>query len=113
MGNNRKHYLMKNTIIFTLGNLGSKLISFFLIPLYTNVLTTAEYGVIDLVATVGTVAVPIFTLNICEAVMRFALDKDANTKKITQIGTRVLLIGILVGLSILPICYSIEKIKFN
>lgn len=111
MGNNRKYYLMKNTIIFTLGNLGSKLISFFLIPLYTNVLTTAEYGVIDLVATVGTVAVPIFTLNICEAVMRFALDKDANTKKITQIGTRVLLIGILVGLSILPICYSIEKIS--
>lgn len=111
MGNNRNRYLMKNTIIFTLGNLGSKLISFFLIPLYTNVLTTAEYGVIDLVATVGTVAVPIFTLNICEAVMRFALDKNANTKKITQIGTRVLLIGILVGMLILPICHSIEKIS--
>ena len=104
MGNSRNSYLIKNTIIFTLGNLGSKLISFFLIPLYTNALTTAEYGVVDLVATVGTVAVPLLTLNICESVMRFALDKDANTRKITQIGTGILLIGMMVGLLIFPIC---------
>lgn len=97
MGNSRNSYLIKNTIIFTLGNLGSKLISFFLIPLYTNALTTAEYGVVDLVATVGTVAVPLLTLNICESVMRFALDEDANTRKITQIGTGILLIGMMVG----------------
>lgn len=111
MENNRNSYLIKNTIIFTLGNLGSKLISFFLIPLYTNALTTTEYGVVDLVATVGTVAVPILTLNICESVMRFALDKDANTKKITQIGTGILLVGMLVGLLIFPICHSFDKIS--
>lgn len=111
MGNNRNNYLIKNTIIFTLGNLGSKLISFFLIPLYTNALTTTEYGVIDLVATVGTVAVPILTLNICESVMRFALDKDADNEKITQIGTNILLIGMGVGFLILPICHSFNKIS--
>ena len=104
MANNRNRYLMKNTIIFTLGNFGSKLISFFLIPLYTNVLTTTEYGVVDLVVTVGTVAVPVLTLNISESVMRFALDKDADKQKITQIGTGVLLIGMLVGLLVFPIC---------
>ena len=111
MGNSRNSYLIKNTIIFTLGNLGSKLISFFLIPLYTNALTTAEYGVVDLVATVGTVAVPLLTLNIWESVMRFALDKDANTRKITQIGTGILLIGMMVGLLIFPICRSFDKIS--
>ena len=111
MRNSRNSYLIKNTIIFTLGNLGSKFISFFLIPLYTNALTTAEYGVVDLVATVGTVAVPLLTLNICESVMRFALDKDANTRKITQIGTRILLIGMMVGLLIFPICRSFDKIS--
>lgn len=111
MGDNRNRYLMKNTIIFTLGNFGSKLISFFLIPLYTNVLTTTEYGVVDLVVTVGTVAVPVLTLNISESVMRFALDKDADKQKITQIGTGVLLIGMLVGLFIFPICRSFDKIS--
>ena len=111
MGNNRNSYLIKNTIIFTLGNLGSKLISFFLIPLYTNTLTTTEYGVVDLVTTVGTVAVPILTLNICESVMRFALDKDANNKKITQIGTNILLIGMVMGLLIFPICHFFDSIS--
>lgn len=110
MGDNRNRYLMKNTIIFTLGNFGSKLISFFLIPLYTNVLTTTEYGVVDLVVTVGTVAVPVLTLNISESVMRFALDKDADKQKITQIGTGVLLIGMLVGLFIFQ--YAALLIRF-
>ena len=111
MGNNRGSYLIKNTIIFTLGNFGSKFISFFLIPLYTNALTTTEYGVVDLVTTVGTVAVPILTLNICESVMRFALDKDADNEKITQIGTNILVIGMVVGLLIFPICHFFDKIS--
>ena len=98
-------------MIFTLGNLGSKLISFLLIPLYTNALTTTEYGVVDLIATVGTVAAPVLTLNICESVMRFALDKDANKEKITQIGTNLLLIGMVVGLVIFPICQSFNRIS--
>ena len=111
MGNSRNSYLIKNTMIFTLGNLGSKLISFLLIPLYTNALTTTEYGVVDLIATVGTVAAPVLTLNICESVMRFALDKDANKDKITQIGTNLLLIGMVVGLVIFPICQSFNRIS--
>lgn len=111
MAKERNNYLIKNTIIFTLGNFGSKLISFFLVPLYTNVLTAAEYGVADLVATVGTIAIPILTLNISEAVMRFALDKDADKEKIIQIGTRILLIGILVGLLIFPISGFFNKIS--
>lgn len=78
----RSNYLLKNTLIFTLGNIGSKVISFFLIPLYTNILTTAQYGVTDLITTIVTVAVPILTLNICESVMRFGLDKDVTKTKI-------------------------------
>lgn len=111
MAKNRSDYLIKNTIIFTMGNLGSKLISFFLVPLYTYALTATEYGVVDLIVTVGTVAVPVLTLNISEAVMRFALDKDADKKKITQIETGILIIGMLLGLLIFPICHSFNKIS--
>lgn len=107
----RNKYLIKNTLLFTLGNLGSKLIVFFLIPLYTNTLSTAQYGTIDLVSTVSTVAVPIFTINICESVMRFALDKNADKEQITQIGTYILLLGCLLGLVILPICSIFNQIS--
>ena len=64
MENNRNKYLMKNKLLFTLGNLGSKIITFFLVPLYTSALTTAQYRVVDLVATVSTVAIPIITIHI-------------------------------------------------
>ena len=111
MAKDRNNYLIKNTIIFTLGSFGSKIISFFLVPLYTYVLTASEYGIVDLVVTVGTVAIPILTLNISEAVMRFALDKDADKEKITQIGTRILLIGMLVGLLMFPVCGFFNKIS--
>ena len=78
----KNKYLIKNTIALSIGNFGSKLIAFFLVPLYTNVLTTAEYGTIDLITIIGTVVVPLITLNIQESVLRFAMDKDIEQKNI-------------------------------
>lgn len=100
----RTKYLFKNTAIFTIGNFATKVISFFLIPLYTNVLTTSEYGIVDLVVTISTITVPIITLNIMEAVMRFNLDKGADKNKITKIGIVILFFGMLLGLALIPLC---------
>ena len=98
-------------MIFTIGNLGSKLITFFLIPLYTTALTTSEYGVVDLVTTLGTVIAPVLTLNICESVMRFALDKNTDKNQITRIGTYLLLFGAIIGIVIFPFCYYFNNIS--
>lgn len=109
MKESRNRYLIKNTAIFTLGNIGSKIISFFLIPLYTNALSTAEYGIVDLIATITAVAGPIITLNIGESVMRFGLDKDSDKEKITQIGFVVFLFAIISGFLLIPICTVFEQ----
>lgn len=107
----RNIYLLKNTVIFTIGNLGSKLISFFLIPLYTNVLTTSQYGTVDLITTISTVAAPVLTMNIAESVMRFGLDKNANRDKITQCGSLTFFVAVLIGLIVIPICRYIPTIS--
>ena len=39
---NKSKRLINNTIIFFIGSLGSKFIQFFLVPLYTYVLTTEQ-----------------------------------------------------------------------
>ena len=62
LGQQRNKYLLKNTVIFSIGNFGTKIISFFLVPLYTNILTTREYGTVDLIYTIGMVLVPLLTL---------------------------------------------------
>lgn len=107
----RGKYLAKNTLIFTLGDIGSKIISFFLIPVYTNYLSTEQYGTVDLITTIATVAVPVITLNIGEALMRFGLDKDADLEKNTQIGSFTLLVAAIIGIIIFPICGHISGVS--
>ena len=108
----RNRYLLKNTLIFTLGNIGARMISFLLIPLYTNVLTKSQYGTVDLITTISTVAGPMLTLNIAESVMRFGLDKDADKEKNTQCGSIVLFIAMIILYvnSNMPTCHRSIRI---
>jgi len=67
--------LSKNTIIFTLGTFSSKIISFLIIPLYTSVLVESEYGIADLILSYANILIPIFSLCIYDALLRFGLQK--------------------------------------
>lgn len=107
----RGRYLAKNTMIFSIGNFGQKIISFLLIPLYTNVLQTDEYGTIDLITTICTVLAPILILNISEAVMRFEQDRGADKAEIFKIGFRIFEISILLGFFLIPLYRSFPFIK--
>ena len=104
----RKKYLLKNTIFFSIGNFGSKIINFFLVPLYTNILSVAEYGTVDLMTILTTVLVPIITLNLSEAVLRFSLDKDADREKILNIVTLVSMITALISIVMIPVLKIFE-----
>lgn len=100
---NSYKYLLKNIGLLTLSSFATKLLSFFLVPLYTNILTTTEYGTYDLFnASIG-VLLPILTLNIQEAVLRFAIDKKTSRNAIVTISFKYLLISnfiVLIGLVI-------------
>lgn len=98
---NRYKYLFKNIGLLTLSNFATKLLSFFLVPLYTNILATTEYGIYDLFATTIGVLIPILTLNIQESVMRFALDNKYSRRSIVTIGFKYLLISNTIVLVIL------------
>ncbi|MCM1508600.1 MAG: oligosaccharide flippase family protein [Ruminococcus flavefaciens] len=110
MKESRKKYLLKNTAVFALGSMGTKLISFFLIPLYTNILSTSEYGIADLVTTISTVVAPVIILNISEAVMRFSLDKNADNNKIMSTGILTFLMAVFIGLLIIPFVNLFETL---
>ena len=73
--------LGKNTAIFAIGTFGSKAISFFMLPVFTRVLTQADYGRIDIITTSISLLLPLVTLNIVEAVFRFTLDKGTMEQK--------------------------------
>ena len=81
----RENKLIKNTMIVAVGKICTQFISFFLLPLYTAVLTASEYGVVDLVNTFVSLLMPIIYLQIEQAVFRFLIDARENrdnTRKI-------------------------------
>lgn len=81
--------LSKNTLLFTINSFGSKLITFLLVPLYTNVLSTKDYGTADLMTSTAQLLIPLLTLNIQDAVLRFSLDKTKDPKKIISVGCTI------------------------
>lgn len=99
----RNNYLIKNTIIFAIGNFGSKLITFFLVPLYTNILTLSEYGTIDLINVISTVIIPLITLNISEAILRYSMDTEVDKDKVLNIGITIFATASLLGILSYPI----------
>ncbi len=70
--------LLSNVLTFGIGTFGSKLLVFLLMPYYTNILSSAEYGTANLVTNVSNLLMPIFSVGIASAVIRFALDKAFN-----------------------------------
>lgn len=74
-------------------------------------LTSKEYGVVDLISTISMVLVPVLVLNINESVMRFSLDKDANYNQIMSAGLLSLFLAVVVGILIFPISGMISGIQ--
>ena len=70
-------YLAKNTGLFTISSFGSKILGFLLVPLYTSKLTTSDFGTADLLSTTVSFLIPILTINIASAVMRFSIDNPS------------------------------------
>ena len=63
--------LIKHSFIYGIGNILNKAIAFFLIPIYTHYLTTAEYGILELVELVGYIIGMFLGLGISQSLIRF------------------------------------------
>lgn len=71
---NKEKQLIKNTAIVSIGKICTQLITFFLLPLYTALLTTEQYGVVDLMNTLVALFLPIVTLQIEQGIFRYLID---------------------------------------
>ena len=108
---NKYKELTGNTLIFAIGSLGSKLVTFFLVPLYTNVLSRDEYGTVDLVQTLANLLVPIFSLMIQDAVLRFCINKESDKRVVIKNALYVTIVGGGLGLLCVPIMSLYAPIK--
>lgn len=95
---NKYKKLTLNTVLFAISNFGSKFITILLVPYYTYILSTEQYGVIDLVTTTLSLILPIITLSITDAVLRFSIKSEYEPKYVFTNGC---VIGILASLIVM------------
>ena len=75
---NREEKLAKNTLVFALGSLGSKMIQIILVPFYTRVLSSVQYGTADVLQAMVSFLIPFAGLAIYESVFRYAMDEECD-----------------------------------
>ena len=99
----RKISFIKNLATIFVGSIATKLVAFFLVPLYTSILSNDEYGSVDLTITTASLVLPLFTGVIFEALLRFSLDDKQNKKIVFSAAIYIDIIGIFVFLIFSPL----------
>lgn len=102
---NKYKYLAKNVGLLTVSKFGTSILTFFLVPLYTSILTTEEYGNYELISTTVNLLIPILTVNIAVAVFRFSVDDNEHWADTFSTGIKHLLIGSAILLLLLALNY--------
>lgn len=95
---NKGKELIKNTGILAIGNMATKALTFFLLPLYTTLLTKEEYGVIEILTTYVALLIPIVNCQISQAVFRFATENRKSANVLTKIFTSSFYVSVLLFL---------------
>lgn len=88
--------LIVNIFVFGIGTVGSKIIMFILLPIYTAYLTTSELGVAELVVNYMNFLYPIASINILSAMLRYSMDAEQDKRKVLQNAVFVVCAGVIV-----------------
>lgn len=108
---NKYKSLALNTVLFTIGTFSSKLLVFILVPIYTNALTPSEFGDVDILVQTANLLIPLVTLGITNAIIRFGLDKNYNKKDVFSTGIYAVLGGSAGLILIMPFLSDLDFFK--
>lgn len=112
-GKSKYRDLSRNTLLFTISSFGSRIISFLLVPLYTYVLSTTDYGTVDLMTTTVQLLIPILTINIQDAVLRFSLDEEYDGEEVIGEALKIIAISSVLLIIVLFIIRKSNILKID
>ena len=95
---NRSKRFLKAIGLYAIGNLGSKLITFLMVPLYTYFVLPNDMGFYDVSLTLIIALIPIITLQMRDGAYRFLIDEfdETNRKRIISFVCKELLISTII-----------------
>ncbi len=104
--------LASTTLIFAISSFSSKVLSFLIRPFVTNVLEDPDIvGVTNLTTQVANVLIPIVSMCIAYAIIRFGLDKANDSKQVFTNGFFTILVGYAVLWLLFPVLLLIPAVS--
>jgi len=79
--------VLKNTFIYTIGNILPKIAGFILLPIYLHHLTPKDYGIVNSMNVLQTILAVIFSFALERSVLRLYYDYDLEEDKTKFLGT--------------------------
>lgn len=105
---NKYKKLLSNTLIFGIGTFSSKVMVYLLMPLYTALLSKAEYSTADLITQAANLLMPIVAIGMYDGIFRFSIDAGKKKKEIFSSGMAMLLIGSGIFIIFSPLLWKID-----
>lgn len=88
--------LANNTVIFTIGSFGAKVLNLILIRFYSSIFSQAEYSRVEIILQTIYFVLPLATICIAESVLRFSLDKTMDRKSVYSVGFFTITVGLII-----------------
>ena len=111
MSTNKYTRLLSNTALFAMSTFSSKVLSFLLTRLYTGYLSEASFGIVDLVVASSNLLIPLVSLGISNAVIRFGLEKGVSKEGVFTGGLVAIASGFGVLLCFIPLVDNISLLQ--
>lgn len=104
---NKYKKLMSNTMLFAISNFSSKLLSIILQPYITFAMGEVdEVGITKLVQQIGSLLIPLVSMGVSFAIIRFGLEKTNSKSQVFTNG----LVTIGLGFALMLICYPVLRL---
>ncbi len=104
---NRYKKLVNNVAVFAIGTFSSKMLVFFMTRFYTGILTSADYGIADTITQAANVLMPIASVGITNAVIRFGLENTYSKHTVFTTGFSIIGAGFFLLLGLYPLVHKI------
>lgn len=109
--NSKLKGLFNHSMVYWVGTMVSKMIGFFMIPLYTRFLLPEDYGTLELVALTADVIAILVGAQISTAVFKFYHDENNEVSKKSIISTSIIGLAVLSGVFLLILGLNAEIIS--
>ncbi len=106
----RTKQLLKNTGILVVAKISTQVVNFLLLPLYTALLSTAQYGEIDIYTSLAMIVIPFLTLQVEMGIFRYYISCRDEEARQRIISTGFAVIGVV--LLLITMIYLLVSVCF-